>query len=219
MKLQSIKSLTALTPNERALIQNLKHLGKQPWSTKQRTLIGGFDVTQNIINIKRKIADSQLALLNNACTYCGSKFGIQSDDELDHFINKARKPEFTFEIQNLFVSCHKCNFPTRKGQRKTFWRYNPKYTKCRFKIVHPHFDNVDKHFEYRVMNNNQNQNQLVITINPLTRKARKTISFFGLNEPGMVEYRAGQYMQQNFTDPTIHGLIFNQILLNEYYTV
>jgi len=217
MKLQSIKSLTALSANDRILIQDLKPLGKQPWSTRKKTFIGGVDVTPNIINLKRKIVESQLSLLNNSCTYCGSKFGIQSDAELDHFINKARKPDFTFEIQNLFVSCHKCNFPTRKGQRKTFWRDNKKYSKCRFKIVHPHFDNVDKHFEYRI--NSNNQNLLIITINPLTRKAKKTISFFGLNEPGMVEHRAGQFMQQNFTAPVIHQNVLNQILLNEYYTI
>ena len=64
-----------------------------------------------------------------------------------------------------------------------------------------------------------NQNQFIITINPLTRKAKKTISFFGLNEPGMVEHRAGQYMQQNFTNPTIHQQVFDQVLLNEYYTI
>lgn len=215
MKLQSIKALATLNTNERNLINTLKPLGASYWSGKQ--YINGVEVTADIKRLKRKIADSQLILLDNTCTYCGSKFGIQSDDELDHFINKARKPEFTFEIQNLFVSCHKCNFPTRKGQRKTFWRDNKKYAKCRFKIVHPHFDNVDRHFEYRIMNNNQNQ--LIITINPLTRKARKTISFFGLNEPGMVEHRAGQYMQHTFTNPTIHQHIFNQVLLNEYYTI
>jgi uncharacterized protein (TIGR02646 family) len=217
MKLQSIKSLTVLTPQERALIQCLKPLGKQPWSTKNRTIIAGVDVTDEIKSLKRKIVNSQLAILNNTCTYCGSKLGIQSDGELDHFINKKRKPEFTFELQNLFVSCHKCNFPARKGQRKTYWRDHRKYAKCRFKIVHPHFDSVDKHFEYRIMNNNQIQ--FIVTINPLTRKARKTISFFGLNEPKMVENRAAQYMQQTFTNPTIHLHIFNEVLLNEFYTI
>lgn len=215
MKLQSIKALATLNANERNFINTLKPLGASYWSGKQ--YINGVEVTADIKRLKRKIADSQLTLLDNTCTYCGSKFGIQSDDELDHFINKARKPEFTFEIQNLFVSCHKCNFPTRKGKRKTYWRDHRKYSKCRFKIVHPHFDSVEKHFEYRIMNNNQNQ--LIITINPLTRKAKKTISFFGLNEPVMVEHRAGQYMQQNFTNPTIHQHIFNQVLLNEYYTI
>lgn len=215
MKLQSIKALTSLSPTERMLLESLKPFGKEYWSGK--ALIGGVDISKEIKIVKKKIAQSQLCLTKNKCTYCGSAFGVQSDDELDHFINKAKKPEFTFELKNLFVACHKCNFPTRKGQRKTFWRDHRKYTKCRFKIVHPFFDNIDKHFDYRIKNNSNGE--FIVAINPLTRKAKKTISFFGLNEPVMAEYRAGVYLQQNATTPAKYQQIFNQITLNDYYSI
>ena len=188
MKLRRIAITPYITQQERQLLQNVMPWHKDYWDSD--VIIGGINYKDDIALIKSKIRTALNAVTNSHCTYCGSLLKVTSDDHLDHFAPKYKYPEFTFELNNLFPACTKCNLSTRKGKKLTIRKFNTKYAKCRFKIVHPHFDNPDKHFDYVI-----NSDRKVI-IKWKTKKGRKTITFFKLNEPNMTIDRAKTYIYE-----------------------
>ena len=193
MKLKQFKLTPYLPAADRAFLDSIRPWSKDYWDKDLN--VNGNDIKDDISAIKSKIRVSLNTVANDTCTYCGSALGVTSDDHLDHFAPKYKHPEFTFELNNLFIACTKCNLSTRKGKKLTISKKHNKYAKCRFKIVHPHFDNVNRHFEY-ILNDDRK-----ILIQWLTRKGRKTITFFKLNEPQVTTDRAKTYLYDEFPTP------------------
>lgn len=200
-----MRNRLAITPYlnlaERTILQIIKPwLGKQ-WAESVHK--NGRDYKDDISGIKSKVIISLTTASDHCCVYCDSKFEIQSDPEIEHFVRKDKYPQFTFELNNLFPSCHKCNFSTRKGRKDTIRKLHRKYAKCRFKYVHPHFDKPEKHFTYF-----NSEVPPAILIQALTKKGRKTISMFGLNSSALTEDRAKTHIFQNMiTTPDYNSLL------------
>ncbi|ABS17212.1 HNH endonuclease (plasmid) [Brucella anthropi] len=62
-------------------------------------------VTAFKLSLKSELRRSQHAL----CCYCRRPLGDPRDTDLEHIIEKAAHPAFTFEIRNLALSCSTCN--------------------------------------------------------------------------------------------------------------
>lgn len=62
-------------------------------------------VTEFKQNLKSELRHAQHAL----CCYCRRPLGDSCDTDLEHIIEKAAQPAFTYEIRNLALSCSTCN--------------------------------------------------------------------------------------------------------------
>lgn len=198
-----------LTLAERNTLDTIKPwIGKQ-WSEKVEK--NGTDYTDDISAIKSKIITALTDATDNYCVYCDSKFEIQSDPEIEHFVRKDKYPQFTFELNNLFPSCHKCNFSTRKGRKDTIRKLHRKYAKCKFKYVHPHYDNPEKHFAYF-----NSLTPPAILIQWLTKKGKKTINMFKLNGSALTEDRAKSHIFDNLNASPVYDAVVADIMGRSY---
>ncbi len=134
-----------------------------------KSLFGLYDSeSQDTKNIKEKIKE----ISGIKCPYCG----ISEPSHIDHFLPRAKYPEFSIYIQNLIYVCSICN-STYKGdnvvnlnrERKFFNPYfddfikNIQFLKCKIEVgsnsIYPSFtfyiDNLSTTmpYEYTVMKN------------------------------------------------------------------
>lgn len=203
MKLKQFKLTPYLPEVDRVFLDSIKPWAKEYWDTDP--VVNGGNIKASVSQIKTKIRESLNTVSHGTCTYCGSSLGVTSDEHLDHFAPKYKYPDFTFELNNLFIACTKCNLSTRKGKKLTISKLHQRYAKCKFKIVHPHFDNIDKHFEY-ILNNDRK-----ILIQWLTRKGRNTITFFKLNEPQVTTDRAKTYLYDSVPLPEEYKALWDRL--------
>lgn len=64
-----------------------------------------------------------LTAQNDCCAYCGLPLGETGKTEIEHLVAKGgpKRPkhvEFTFEVDNLYLSCNLCNSPLKKVLKK-----------------------------------------------------------------------------------------------------
>lgn len=206
MKLKQFPLTPYLPLDKREFLDSIKPWSKDYWDSS--AVVNGVDIKNTIKEIKTSIKDSLNDVGLNTCTYCGSALGVTSDEHLDHFAPKYKHPQFTFELNNLFIACTKCNLSTRKGKKLTVNKLHVKYAKCKFRIVHPHFDNPEKHLAY-ILNDDRK-----IIIQWLTRKGKKTIKFFKLNEPQVTIDRAKTYLYDTVPLPDQYQALYER-LFNE----
>ncbi|MBS1611935.1 MAG: hypothetical protein JST49_03880 [Bacteroidetes bacterium] len=102
--------------------------------------------------IKDSILKQLDSIQQQKCCYCGLKLWETSRGEIEHIASKSGRkksyPEFTFVKNNLVLSCEYCNGSSKKGEIDVVFRYSTNYDKCEFKIVHPYFDNPNKHYSW-----------------------------------------------------------------------
>lgn len=104
------------------------------------------------------------------CCYCRRRLGDERDTELEHFLEKAEFPQYTYEIRNIGLSCSTCNgmknsrflrisnHLTRKaaaaGAANPSVLRSPVVSSApignfddanSYRWVHPHFDNFTDH--------------------------------------------------------------------------
>lgn len=82
----------------------------------------------------RNIYNSLMAAVNDKCPYCG---GIGLPRNLDHYLPKARYPQFSILPLNLVPSCRDCNMD---GKGDDFATHEEE------QVLHPYLDN-DRYFQ------------------------------------------------------------------------
>lgn len=139
--------------------------------------------------IKTNMKDRSLLLQGSQCVYCRRMIDTRTkyDGDREHFANKDRYPEFTYEAYNLFLSCITCNRPL-KGRRDIIDVYNNNYINCTFKIVHPILDNVDQHIYYIEQTMPQK----------ITPKGEETIKLFQLDSPMLIRENEKELRQSDY---------------------
>ncbi|WP_337155115.1 hypothetical protein [Proteus terrae] len=121
-----------------------------------KPFVGGcWDNTSQPIKIFKRLLKKELLIAqNNCCAYCGLPLDETGKTEIEHLAPKggSKRPkhvEFTFEIENLYLSCNLCNSPLKKGIKDTIIIKDPiTYSRCTFSIVHPRYDNPDHHYSW-----------------------------------------------------------------------
>lgn len=156
---------------------------------------------QKIQNFKNIIKSSLLKLQNNCCAYCGLPLEETGKTEIEHFAPKggAKKPkhvEFTFEPENLYLSCNLCNSPIKKGNNDTIAKKKIIYKDCVFNIVHPRYDNPDDHYEWLVYSKS-------ILIQKRSVKGEGSIKLFKLDSAAHTEARARIEMLKKFSSISV----------------
>lgn len=157
--------------------------------------------------IRHKLSEFTLNNQRALCAYCELRLrdgGIQ----LEHFIPKARYPQFTYEPRNIFSCCSSCNSPkVKKSKDIVVEPYNKGvYEANVFKIVHPYFHNPDDHIKYR------DEKRIVFAMKQCTDLGRQTIKFFKWNSRSSIEDRIDRSKQRKYSDKQIARLI-QQIVL------
>ncbi len=133
--------------------------------------------------IKQSIRSQLEGFQNNNCAYCGLTLKGTAYGEIDHIAPKASKkyPQFTFDTDNLVLSCDYCNSANKKGQRKTILKFSPVYSNCKFYLVHPYYDDHCLHYSWNG-----------VVIKSKSKKAKWSIICFELYSLRMTEARAAK---------------------------
>lgn len=99
-------------------------------------------------DIKKSIRDHLRPEQDNKCCYCKRTLGTDIKDvDIEHIIPKSEYPKFTFEPNNLALSCPGCN--TKKGDDKVLTKKIVRYPthSKNTKIIHGHYDDYYAHIE------------------------------------------------------------------------
>jgi uncharacterized protein (TIGR02646 family) len=98
--------------------------------------------------VKNEISYKLLAYHSPKCVYC-ERYFIQIENQIDHFVPKAKYPQYSFTCCNLFYSCQQCN-KKLKGQESTIYGIAKKnYKQNFFNILHPYFHDIEKELIYQ----------------------------------------------------------------------
>jgi len=184
--MERITGRIRFTRKQKRYLKNLRPFRGKEWEIK----------TNEVINIKKSIRKQLESLQNGKCAYCGLAYNETSGPEIEHIAPKGGAmyplhPQYTFTSMNLVLSCHLCNGPARKGTTNTLFKQNINYRKCRFYIVHPYINNPNKHLG-KVLNGKK------IIVIAKTRKGKKSIELFGLNDEARIIGRAKQELHDAF---------------------
>ncbi|HEE8949239.1 TPA: hypothetical protein QH699_000907 [Providencia rettgeri] len=156
-----------------------------------KPFVGGcWDRRDKAIGIfKRLLKKELLKAQNDCCAYCGLPLGETGKTEIEHLapkggVTRPRHVEFTFEIENLYLSCNLCNSPLKKGSKETIiYKDSLIYSNCTFKIVHPRYDDPNLHYSWVVSTEE-------VLIQGITDKGLESIIMFKLDSPAHTEARA-----------------------------
>ncbi|PFE56046.1 hypothetical protein CN318_12445 [Bacillus cereus] len=104
---------------------------------------------------RKDIRDYLIKEFNNTCCYCQINIPRgNTKPEIDHVVHKKIYKQFTYHPKNLVLACPNCNH--LKGMKETLIRLR-RVSYCSLKnypcesrdflIIHPYFDDYDKHIE------------------------------------------------------------------------
>lgn len=141
--------------------------------------------------IKNFIKQELLAIQGDYCIYCGVKFRTNSDAQREHILPKDIYPQYTFEAQNLVLSCGRCNgFDYKHTKDYAIAPVNrTHYYLNTFEIIHPYLDNLHDHLDV---------SGVVLSVKNNSAKGRKTIDEFGLNDEFNLGIRGGHFYKQRY---------------------
>ncbi len=127
----NLNSTVKLSKKQKDKIKSIGTLNKDSWDKKKTSLKGNISHQLDILQSSR-------------CAYCDCR--IIDGADVDHIAHKALYPQFTFEPRNLVLACTLCN-EKLKGRLDTIDNLSKYYKSCKFKMVHPYFDDVDYYFD------------------------------------------------------------------------
>lgn len=183
------------TPDEKILIDNnFTGLDSEEWNNKIYT------------ELKKSVRKYLIDINQQKCYYCKTllKQGT-SLIPIEHILDKASHPKYTFEPNNLTVSCTACN--TNKGKTNTLletlepdneYPSNP----IDFNIVHAYFDTYDHHIRI----------DLGIFFIGQTSKGKKTIEVCKLYRSKLAEEK---YLDLNSTNSNLEEICTKIVRTND----
>lgn len=140
--------------------------------------------------IKHEIIKHLLLATRFRCVYC-MKLLARSEKPVDHFINNAAHPKFSFHPLNLVASCGFCN-SSLKGSYEVLDTKGAKYHDHVFKIVHPIIHDVDTQSVFL------DATKKTIDYNACSIEGKETIRLFDLLSLEMSIERLNRYTMETF---------------------
>ncbi|EER6018713.1 TPA: HNH endonuclease [Escherichia coli] len=117
-------------------------------------------------DLKRKIKDYLRQKQKECCCYCSRNIDNEFNMVLDieHVIPKSKIKTEMFELNNLAVSCKRCNMRIKgedisfiNGDFDDFKRSGDYYRSENYKFIHPNLDDWDDNLKYIVVQSNKNK--------------------------------------------------------------
>lgn len=130
------------------------------------------------------------------CFFCQREFKQgNAKIEIEHVTHKSKYKEFTFRPENLTIACSYCNLykGTKEALIDSLRKNNYKYKEyplnsTDYLIVHPYFDQYDKHIEI--------EGEIFYTAKNGSPKGTETISMCYLTRPKLAEDIAKELLNQ-----------------------
>lgn len=210
-RFQNLSSTLIYSALQIGFINSLKPILKEDWDKglKITGRIRGTVKLRDELKNYIKIELQKIQFPN--CIYCGFHEEIVGNLQREHIAPKDTYPDFMFEAENLALACAGCNGFLKKSNFDTMLKYSPKYSLCKFKIIHPYRDKYYEHLDFQFSNNN-----LIVKHKRFSRKGKATITLFGLNSPMQVSLRGAVIMQRSVKLPPNLELLVQNALKNDY---
>lgn len=141
--------------------------------------------TGSFINMKRLIRQSLYELTDGRCAFCGQNvFLLEDDDEMymtiEHFLPKSKHCRHTYEWENLYPCCRKCN------ESKS----------CRFEYELLKPDSKDYSFEEFFY---INEDGIIEESGPQKERGKVTIDLYDLNRSNL-KFEREEIMNEIFKE-------------------
>lgn len=194
IKFQQIKKIFRLSKSENDFIGLIPINYKKAWDGKLQDLVSAGTLPANGANqrnqIKKRIKEKLLKIQDNYCIYCGIHFDVVGTAQREHIAHKDKYPQFTFTKQNIALACSFCNGFEKKSTRNVVSTLRVNYLNCDFSIVHPYFDDIEKHIELTF----DGANISLSEINN-SAKGQNTIKIFKLMEAAQAAMKGAAYIR------------------------
>jgi len=155
----------------------------------EKVKLEGGDVWKNTLlePIKRKIKIYYRANNFEQCCYCRRDFQDEFNlvIDIEHILPKGNSlfTEYMFEIDNLNISCKRCNMNIKNDRIDFIVDLNtikPDYkVSNKYYFIHPNFDNYFDHINYEVTIKN---NKKLIKYISKSEKGKYTYKYFRLDK-------------------------------------
>ena len=162
-------------------------------------------------NLKASIGRKLREIQYPHCIYCGIHENLVGNLQRDHIAPRNPWIEFVFEAQNLVLACASCNGFLKKNNFDTISSYSTEYKKCKFNIIHPYFDKYQDHIHF-----SPQKNKIIIYPKRNSRKGKKTIQVFELNNTHQVSLRCASSILNSFKLTKSQNRIFKNIVNSDY---
>lgn len=164
----------------------------------QQAIADGGDIWNNdkVADIKVKIKKHYRDLYEiEACCYCRRDFRDEHNIVIDieHVLPKSRYAEFIFEMDNLNISCKRCNMKIKREKHDfvvnvATIRNNFKISQ-QYKFIHPNFDVYADNLDHLNITIN---NSKLVKFNKKSLKGDYTYTYFKLDKIEINTFNAAQ---------------------------
>ncbi|MDP2176489.1 MAG: hypothetical protein Q8K70_11320 [Bacteroidota bacterium] len=150
-----------------------------------------------IIELKEKLNNHFDFHQQEKCCFCGLLYDRTGRGEIEHIAPKGSElfPQFSYISNNLAKACQLCNSSTMKHTYDSVETVDEIYELCKFKIVHPYLDDHNYHYSW-----NYGIQEVLISINNNSEKAKESIRLFELNSVKRTRARAQQRNQEKINN-------------------
>ncbi|MBO0444251.1 HNH endonuclease [Vagococcus fluvialis] len=188
MRIKKISRCKNYSKKQKRLVNKLKPWNGSLWDEKE------------LEDLKKGIKAYMSRIQDERCAYCGNRFGVTSNSEIEHIAPKGGSkrliyPQFTLTPYNLVLACHLCNSPVKKGQIKVISNLDINYRNCEFKIVHPYFDDPSEHFIEMTSPDGKS-----IIYAYTSKKGLNSVKMFSLNNEPQVIARTSDILISNMPE-------------------
>lgn len=140
------------------------------------------------------------SMQGNRCAYCESLF-VGYSRHIEHFKQRRRFPEATFDWSNLFGSCQQ---PNSCGKYKDNYKDNDQHAYHPDELIKPDLDDPSDYLFFASDGSVSPRDQLS---DEHRRKAEKTIATFNLNGPLRQEREKAIANYQNYAKELFGGVL------------
>jgi hypothetical protein len=132
-----IRNPVVFTPEQLGIIEKIKEkvdFSSDSWACEEVEILRPI--------IRKHYATEQ----NTVCPYCRMQLNTDRGRawDVEHIIPRSLGENFMFEPLNLCVACVECN-SAKSNKRVTKSKAQVRYPRQGYTIVHPHFDDYQKH--------------------------------------------------------------------------
>lgn len=190
--LKKITTCIKYSKDEKDYLEDIKPYEGTFWSNPPKKNYPKKKMKELKTSIKERLEKVQ----GTDCAYCGLALGETSEAQIEHIAPKGVRtdkktplyPQFMFTKKNLVLACSFCNGFNKKGTEDTIRIYDDEYNKCKFKIVHPYFDDPRDHYDWAIDGDG-------ILISFKSDEGEESINLFKLNEEQQTIARAKKFKQ------------------------
>jgi hypothetical protein len=163
--------------------------------------------TNDVKAFKSAVKDHGMHVQSAKCVWCESKIGFtgRRSAQRDHIAPKDLYSRWTFEADNIALSCEYCNGFEVKKTLDTIEVIAADYGDCSFRIVHPYFDDPAVHIGFVL------ENQRVV-MRGLSPKGIWTIGNMKLDSPSSTASRALDVVLEDAALPEHLAILVRQAL-------